>query len=196
MNIHLRFSVTADDYVEFHREMERLAKMTATGREPPKPAFTKLTWVLVATLGAILYLGLGATAAMQGLDTGAFSVRTIVSILCGGGLIALYVMRRRFWEWIIRQAAKRDLSLAVKQEVTLRDTGIETRSETMTTNQAWNHFTGFAETQGLFLLMVTNNSGQLLPKRAFESPEEMEEFRGFALARVGREVIGFPVVQS
>jgi hypothetical protein len=193
MQIRLQVSLTVDDYLESQQELRRQERLSLYGKQPPKPAFRKPTWVLVGVLAAILYFGLGITAALQGNGTGVFSVRAILTILCGIVAIALYALRRKIWNRILQWSVKDGLPKQL--DVTLGDASMEIRTETTTTSMTWNHFVKVSETEHLFLLMNETKGCHLLPKRAFGTAQELDEFRRFAQARVGREVNGFPVLQ-
>lgn len=86
-----------------------------------------------------------------------------------------------------------DPQMGKRLDVTLSDEHATFRTETETSTKVWTHFTHFGETEALFVLIVSGATSQLIPKRAFGSPQELEEFRGFALAHVGNVPVGFPV---
>jgi hypothetical protein len=77
--------------------------------------------------------------------------------------------------------------------MTLIDEGISVQATTSSTFMMWTHFIFFAETESLFVLMISRRIGYLLPKRAFPSADPINEFRAFAQAHVGNAPTGFPV---
>jgi hypothetical protein len=196
VDIHLQFALTADDFIECRREVHRLAQEGPAGKARTKPSFSRFTWALVAILAVILIVGLSLSQGRSASRTGqgqAFPTGAIVACLVTAGLILLYALRHRIWEHIFRRAFKNSPGLADAQEATLCDADLTVRTETMTTTQSWNHFTRFVESEGLFLLLIPTHPAQMLPKRAFGSAQEVDEFRGFALAHVGNTPLGFPV---
>ena len=176
MNIHLQFTLTADDLIECRREVHRLAQEGPAGKARAKPSFSRFTWALVAILAVILVAGLSLSPGRMASPPDhrqVFPVRAIVACLVTGGSILLYMPRHRIWEHIFRRAFKNSPGLADAQDATLCDADLTVRTETMTTTQSWNHFTRFVESDGLFLLMSPAHPAQMLPKRAVGSAQEV-----------------------
>ena len=77
---------------------------------------------------------------------------------------------------------------------------IELTQETVTvttaysrTEHQWLAFTRFCESANLFVLYLGDNLGHVIPKRAFASPADADEFRALATANIQPMTHGFPV---
>lgn len=55
----------------------------------------------------------------------------------------------------------------------------------------WGDFPRFVETPGKFVLFTDARMGYIVPERAFGSEEELQAFREFGQARVGKGAAGF-----
>lgn len=200
MNIRLEYSLTPEDHIEFQRAFPDTPKRLPA-KTPPKylsPSFWG--WVVILGFAVSMFIvfrvrmpvPLAAPAPKPpNPEPGIMVALPYLLILA---LVLSYVfLRLRFPKSAIKKAFDRDPRLAERQQVTLCDEHATFRTETASSVFIWTHFTHFAETKTLFVLLVSQTAAQLIPKRAFGSPQEMEEFRGFALAHVGNTPIGFPV---
>ena len=72
---------------------------------------------------------------------------------------------------------RRNSRLFGMRTVTVSDTGIVSDHQLGHTESAWNMYEKFRETQKLFLLYQSADIIGIVPKRAFASPADLQQFR-------------------
>ena len=100
---------------------------------------------------------------------------------------------------MLRKYYREHAAFAEETVTTLSDQGMTNESPTGVAVTRWHAFTHYAETPELFLLYRGPKHVHYLPKRAFESPEQLELCRRYLVDYVGRTAIenrpGFPVAR-
>ena len=96
----------------------------------------------------------------------------------------------------MRRTFKANPLLSQPRTMELSDEGLTLRTETFSSVRVWSHFLFFYETPIAFLLFDSSRSAEILPKRAFATPDQLNEFRAFAQSHIGNSPIGFPVQPS
>jgi len=76
-----------------------------------------------------------------------------------------------------RTAFKKQPSLAAPQTFTASSDGIIVKSPLFSGNDAWSMYVSFVESKDMFLLYLSPRMFRMIPKRAFQSDEQMQEFR-------------------
>jgi len=79
---------------------------------------------------------------------------------------------------------RRNSRLFGMRTVTLSDAGIVSDHQMGHTESAWNMYEKFRETQNLFLLYQSADIIGIVPKRAFASPADIEQFRSLIASRI------------
>ena len=78
----------------------------------------------------------------------------------------------------------------------LDQTGVTMRDLHSRTTIEWPGFVRFLETPNLFILFSTENTGHLIPKRAFASPEDANHARDLFLNNIAPPTSAFPVIPA
>ena len=81
--------------------------------------------------------------------------------------------------WKSYQALKEAMNVDITQE------GLNIKGESFECTSKWKIYTKFMETPKLFMLYQSKNLFNLIPKRAFNSDEEIEEFRELLRTKIG-----------
>jgi len=79
---------------------------------------------------------------------------------------------------------RRNSRLFGMRTVTLSDAGIVSDHQMGHTESAWNMYEKFRETQNLFLLYQSADIIGIVPKRAFASPADLEQFRSLIASKI------------
>ena len=79
---------------------------------------------------------------------------------------------------------RRNSRLFGMRTVTVSDTGIVSDHQLGHTESAWNMYEKFRETRNLFLLYQSTDIIGIVPKRAFASPADLEQFRALIASKV------------
>ena len=79
---------------------------------------------------------------------------------------------------------RRNSRLFGMRTVIVSDTGIVSDHQLGHTESAWSMYEKFRETPRLFLLHQTSDIVGIVPKRAFASPAELEQFRALIASKV------------
>ena len=83
--------------------------------------------------------------------------------------------------------------------ITLAPDGVHAETPSTTGLTRWHGFTHFVEAPQFLLLYRGPQNATLIPKRAFESPEQLEQCRQILMHYIGRTAIenrpGFPVAR-
>lgn len=202
MLIEISYSLTADDLQEFQRGYARIAKAMPRVKKP-RGRMAMVGWVTILVAAVVLFTLFhnDPSAAAPVLAPTPQKENYFSAFLMNAFpycllflFIWIFLIRGRFSKAAARRVLEENEHMADPQRVVLEETGVTIETQTSTTVMKWTHFPHFSETQNLFLLMVSQQSAQLIPKRAFASPAEINEFRGFAQAHIGNATIGFPVL--
>ena len=78
---------------------------------------------------------------------------------------------------VFARVYRRNSRLFGMRTVTVSETGIVSDHQLGHTESAWNMYEKFRETQKLFLLYQSADLVGIVPKRAFASPAELQQFR-------------------
>jgi hypothetical protein len=90
-----------------------------------------------------------------------------------------YIIHRRIYS--------RNPRLYGKRTVTFDDEGLTSDSDIAHVEIKWTSFEKFKETKNLFLIYQTKDVAGITPKRAFPSPEAVEQFRSLLASKVRRD---------
>jgi hypothetical protein len=90
-----------------------------------------------------------------------------------------YIIHRRIYS--------RNPRLYGKRIVTFGDEGLTSDSDIAHVKIKWSSFEKFKETKNLFLLYQTKDVVGITPKRAFPSPEAVEQFRKLLATKVRQD---------
>ena len=80
--------------------------------------------------------------------------------------------------------------------IELSDNSLMVTSDVHQVRYAWNGFIGWHETANVFLLYISYISFEMVPKRAFTSPQQLEYFRQFVARAIGEQHRGFDPVPA
>ena len=127
------------------------------------------------------------------VHTAAYTIMAMYWIMAASRWIRA---RRQSWISACRKAFAQNPDLGQVQNVELTDEYFTVSITHSKTRLEWPGFIRMFETAGSFFLYTTPGAALILPKRAFGSSAEMDEFRGMAQARVGNEPGGFPVLPA
>ena len=85
---------------------------------------------------------------------------------------------------VFARVYRRNSRLFGMRTVTVSDTGIVSDHQLGHSESAWNMYEKFHETQTLFLLYQTTDIIGIVPKRAFASPSDLQQFRALIASRL------------
>lgn len=85
---------------------------------------------------------------------------------------------------VFARVYRRNSRMFGMRTVTVSDTGIVSDHQLGHTESAWNMYEKFHETQTLFLLYQTADIIGIVPKRAFASPADLQQFRALIASKV------------
>ena len=86
-----------------------------------------------------------------------------------------------------RKFYNRNPRLFGTRTVDFDDEGVKSDGPLSSVNIQWANFEKFVETKNLFLTFQTRDVVGVIPKRAFESPEAIAEFRRFLSSKMKKE---------
>lgn len=110
---------------------------------------------------------------IQSIVTQPQQIGAYLSILAGMGLIGLIAPVQRYiaeFIWRSQPSHNETTNIEVSEE------GITFQNAQSESNLRWRIFTHFFESENLFALYLSNQTIQLIPKRAFD-PRSLQEFR-------------------
>ncbi len=92
-------------------------------------------------------------------------------------------------QWVIpslvfRRVYRRNIRMFGTRTVTISDTGIVADHQLGHVESTWNMYEKFRETQKLFLLYQGADLIGIVPKRAFASPADIQQFRALITSNV------------
>jgi hypothetical protein len=202
MRVELNFAYTAEDLQEFQKNLRKIAK--STPRRAHDARERRAFWRQIVGWSTVLVITICVYVAFRKAPpTPAAPIATRPAAQASDSWINVVpyaiIFMAVWWYFLSRirrlrtkQAIADDPALA-QRRVVISDDGVNVQLTSSSTQMAWTHFAHFAETTSLLVLMISRYEGLILPKRAFASPHEVAEFRGFAQAHIGNTPIGFPV---
>lgn len=203
MNTRLEFSLTPDDYVEFNQTYAKHRRSLAPPDQRGLLRWTNV-FVILAVVGIVLADVLGSVFLQPAAPAPAVPpppradpiselITPILPYLLVFGLAFVGFLWLRRSGYLYRRLASWSTRLGEPKIMVITDDKLTLREPGMVMEAEWSYFMRFVESRNCFLLFSTARAAHILPKRAFGSAQEMEEFRGFALAHVGNTPIGLPV---
>jgi hypothetical protein len=197
VKISLQFTLTPEDVAEYTSAHLKMARSIIPRRRYwIARAFPWITAALVG-VGLFVLFQIGRDSSTDERDYIPNLVLSWLPWVMAVAVLCALLFRERLVRFIFRDLAKHRFKesshVQQQQEVSISDSTLTWKSETAVSTCAWTHFIHLGESRNLFVLYVTFRLAQILPKRAFASQAQMDEFRAFALAHVGNEVVGFPV---
>jgi hypothetical protein len=109
-----------------------------------------------------------------------FLIFTVVPVVCV--LSGLWLIRRRK----LKQAYQQDTLFQTSFICIFDDNGLKAQDEYGSSNLPWYVFHKWRENTELFLLYPSDLRFHVFPKRFFDSPESINEFRRFAQEKIGK----------
>jgi hypothetical protein len=185
MNLRLEFQYTYDEFIEAQRahtkgEVKEIRKRGSIWG-----------WAIFIGLAVMFFLilqgrqpsGPARTTATRQIDAGPWTILLPILPWIGVALAlwplgywALRRQRRKFWEG--------SAHLQQPRVVTVTDEML-TDATTLTSHAyRWAAFVKFHETTNLFVLYPTQYTLEIVPKRAFASPDDIQAFRAFLQERI------------
>ncbi|HVG90941.1 MAG TPA: YcxB family protein [Alphaproteobacteria bacterium] len=127
-----------------------------------------------------------------GLGIGWFGLGLIVFVYADhalglfliGASIFLLLLHLVIPSLMFARVYRRNSRLFGMRTVTVNDTGIVSDHQLGHTESAWNMYEKFRETQNLFLLYQSADIVGIVPKRAFASPADLEQFRTLIASKI------------
>lgn len=200
MHIRLQYALTPDDFMEFQRAYLKFRKSLSPARRFSGAAL--MLWLVIILLVLVIYCIMtlfspapaapapAAPAAPQSLRELALSLLPAVIAVA---LIYGFLLWLRRSKLLYRRYIDEMQKLRENHETEITDPGITIRQTGCVTTMEWTYFIRFVETRNTLLLFTSGRIGHILPKRAFASEEQLQQFRSFAQAHIGNQPIGFPV---
>ncbi|HVS72190.1 MAG TPA: YcxB family protein [Phycisphaerae bacterium] len=203
MDIRLQFTLTPDDYCDFQfaymKHRRSLTPRNARGMRSPRLIFWGALVLIMVIFICFMVLvtppsapGAAAAPAPPPIPPGQAILEMLpfpVFFIMVAGLV-IWVGRSKF---LYRRFAPQVLRVGEPKTAEITDGQLTVQEPGATSVFQWNYFMRFIETRSSFLLFTIPRGAHILPKRAFTSPAELNEFRAFAQAHVGNVPIGFPV---
>lgn len=196
MNMEFDFAYTVDDMSHYLKALPEVTRRIPAEKAPSaKFRYRALIgWVIILAIAVVLFIIFHDDKPPQPAPP----AKTFGQFI--GPYVPFVFIFLVFWIYFLRKlsspaqrAFEQDPSLADMRHVTISDDGISVQLPTHTLFMTWKHFFYFAETDKLFILMITRQMSFFLPKRVFLSPELQAEFRTFAHTQLPRPTGGFPV---
>lgn len=189
MNLHLEFQYTFEEFKEAQQtHVKRLFKSVFR--------FGKLWWALTVGLAVMFFLVLQTKnsppspppPAVDSSSSGSNSLKDLVTPLLpwllwmGVVALILYTAFRR--KWIFTGDWKGNAWLHETRVMEINEEAVRTRTRLTDVMHRWEAFIRQVETPNLFVLYVSENAIEMIPKRAFGSPEEVAAFREFITGKI------------
>ena len=136
---------------------------------------SSIRWIIGICMG-ILGLGLGFALYV-------YADHSIGLTLIAGSIFLLLL------QWVIpslvfRRVYRRNIRMFGTRTVTISDTGIVADHQLGHVESTWNMYEKFRETQKLFLLYQGADLIGIVPKRAFASPADIQQFRALITSNI------------
>jgi hypothetical protein len=186
-------------YEEFR---EGLRAIRLGGKRDVKAGRGIFGWVLFIGLAVMLFVvlqsnkrppGAGASPGPTGSGDGPWYLQFWVFV--PGGVFVAFLIA--FAVAVVRggrRAFDREPIYHRMHTVHIGADGISLTNAVEQTSIRWEGYVKFGESANVFLLFTSKNSAQIIPKRAFATPADVEEFRAYATARIAPPTSAFPVL--
>ena len=103
-------------------------------------------------------------------------------------VFAALTLTQTFLPYMIhRRIYHRNPQLFEMRTVTFTDEGVKSEKATGNIEAKWSSFQKFKETKNLFLTYQSKDVVGMVPKRAFSSSEDIEQFRNFLASKLPRD---------
>ena len=168
--ISFRGELTADDYVAANKLHMR--------RRGWRRAVWVVFWVLLG-VGALL----SADIAVQDPKAGLPPLLLILFIAVVQLFVRLLYLPRR-----VRRVYSQQRSLQLPFEGVCTESGIESTNANTTSRLPWSHLIRWKEGPTLFVVYQSDLMFNIVPKRCFAQPEQVDEFRALLTERLGPPV--------
>ena len=162
--------LTPDDYV------------TATKLQMRKRGWKRVAWILYWVLLGVGGL-LSADIAVQDPHTGLPPLLIILFVAAAQLLLRLVYVPGR-----LRRIYSQQRNLQLPFESVCTDAGIESTSAGGRKQLPWTHLIRWQEGATLFVVYQSDQKSNIVPKRCFAQPEEVDAFRGLLTERLGPPV--------
>lgn len=159
--------LTADDYV------------AANNLHLRKRGWKRIAWIVFWVLLGVGAL-LSADIAIQEPDVGLPPLLLILFIAALQLFVRLFYVPRR-----VRRVYSQQRNLQLPFESVCTDTGIESSNATSTSRLPWSHLVRWKEGPTLFVVYQSDLLFNIVPKRCFSEPEQVDAFRGLLTERLG-----------
>jgi hypothetical protein len=197
--IELRFTLTPDEYLEGLNALQRDVKRLLRQSRWSFAALLQWAALSIVLLTALVVFSLWYTpaptapaSASPAVETDARPLQFFLGMFVVIFLFALFRglrARRRLFQQIQKSADR----LTQDRLVRLEAAGVQMSNAIAATTYRWEAFIRLTETRHVFILQLSEASGEMIPKRAFTDAAQQEEFRqmvGVGLSRAQ----AFPVI--
>jgi hypothetical protein len=124
----------------------------------------------------ILLIFMGACLLLLGIVTYPYFdhayAGTLIGLAIGVILISFLVPYISHW-----RVYYRNRRLFGRRTVTFSETGVIADNPTGHHETQWDKYQGFRESKNLFLIYISRDAAALVPKRCFQAPSQLDEFR-------------------
>jgi len=168
----IKFSgqLTSDDYLDANKLHMR------------KRGWKRVLWIVFWVLLGVGAL-LSADIAMQDRNAGLPPLLLILLIAGVQLFLRLFYVPRR-----VRRVYSQQPNLQLPFESVCTDSGIESSNANSTNRLPWNHLTRWKEGPALFVVYQSDLIFNIVPKRCFAEPEQVDGFRSLLTERLGPPV--------
>lgn len=154
-------TLTQKDYATALREL---------ARHRSSWAIRVLFWISVAFLGWMAYSVLR--------DSETHFLNGLMAVVGVAMFLSLILFLKLFGPWLgARQFVKKNPTKLGPSKVSISSHGVDYESLQANTTAKWSAYPRILETKDLFLLYTQSNIAQILPKRCFENPDEINDLR-------------------
>jgi hypothetical protein len=135
-------------------------------------------WVLLG-VGALLF----ADVAIQDPNAGVLPLVLILLVAATQLVVRLIYLPRR-----VRRVYSQQRTLQLPFESVCTDSGIEWKNANAEIQTPWSHFIRWREGDDLFVVYQSDIVFNMVPKRCFAQPEQVDAFRNLLTERLGPPV--------
>jgi YcxB-like protein len=138
-------------------------------------------------VGGVIYVGvlnlLRATHILPDVSNGTISASEYGFYSLFSFLLSFFWLHQSFprfsptKRWAIARTWKRTVQMQRLINLSIAETGVDFQIEGFQDFRQWQHYTGFRETNKMFLLYYSESLYHILLKHLFSSPEQMGQFR-------------------
>lgn len=162
--------LTADDYV------------AANKLHMQKRGWRRVMWIVFWVLLGVGAL-LSADIAIQDPKAGLPPLLLILLIAAVQLFVRLFYFPSR-----VRRVYSQQRNLQLPFESVCTDSGIESSNANSTNRLPWNHLIRWKEGPALFVVYQSDLIFNIVPKRCFAEPEQVDAFRSLLIERLGPPV--------